>query len=314
MNYSENKEIPIVFAVDDNYAPFLAVTLTSILEKCNKNNFYKFFVLNTGLSEKHINNLSAFNTNISSIEFIDVVSRLNNIGYKLHLRDYYTQTIYYRFFIPALFPEYEKILYLDCDIALLEDVSKLYNTELGDNVIGAIHEETMSNVQVFGDYSEEFLDVPRLEYFNSGVLLINTKKYIEMDIEGGFIKLLAKHKFEVAPDQDYLNVLCYGKVHYLDIGWNKTPFKNIVYNVNDLKLVHYKLNFKPWHYDDVLYGEYFWYYAKKTIYYNDLIDMQKAFSELDKKKDEIAYEKLQQMAYNYIHCDLNYKKIKLGNI
>ena len=99
MNNNKAKEIPIVFAVDDNYAPFLAVALTSILENSNKNYFYKFFVLNTGVSEEHIKRLNAYNTPNSSIEFINVVDRLNSICYKLHLRDYYTQTIYYRFFI-----------------------------------------------------------------------------------------------------------------------------------------------------------------------------------------------------------------------
>ncbi|MBR5192597.1 MAG: glycosyltransferase family 8 protein [Clostridia bacterium] len=308
------KEIPIVFSVDDNYAPFLAVALTSILENSSKENFYKFFVLNTGISEEHIKRLSAYNTPNSSIEFVNVVDRLNSICYKLHLRDYYTQTIYFRFFIPALFSQYKKILYLDCDVVLLQDVASLYNVELGNNVIAAIHEETMSNVKVFGDYSEEFLDVPKMEYFNSGILLINTERYMELDIEGGFIKLLAEHKFEVAPDQDYLNVLCSGNVKYLDIGWNKTPFKNIEFNREDLKLVHYKLNFKPWHYDDVLYGEYFWDFASRTSYYNELIDMQKSFTDLDKKNDEIAYKKLQQTAQDYINCARNYKKMKLGII
>ena len=45
-----------------------------------------------------------------------------------------------------------------------------------NNILAAVPEEVMSAVSVFGEYSEEFLDVPREKYFNSGILVVNTKK------------------------------------------------------------------------------------------------------------------------------------------
>ena len=161
MKKTVKKEIPLVFAVDNNYAPFLCVALKSILDKASADYFYSIYVLNTGISQKNIRRLKVYNTQRSSIEFVDVSDRLNSIGYKLHLRDYYTNTIYYRFFIPALFPQYEKILYLDCDIILNEDISKLYNVNLDENILAAVPEEVMCSVPVFGEYSEEFLDIPK---------------------------------------------------------------------------------------------------------------------------------------------------------
>ena len=308
------KEIPLVFAVDDNYAPFLGVALKSIMSKADKNYFYRVYVLNTGISSKNIRKLKVYNTSRSSIEFVDVSKQLDSIGYKLHLRDYYTNTIYYRFFIPALFPQYEKIIYLDCDIVLNEDISKLYNTDLGDNILAAVPEEVMCSVPVFGEYSEEFLDVPREKYFNSGILVINTAKYKEFDIEGGFTDMLKKHKFEVAPDQDYLNVLCAGKVCYLDTGWNKTPIVNPDFNESDLKLIHFKLNYKPWFYDGVMYEKYFWKYALQTPFYRELLDKKANYGDANREKDSLAYKKLMQMAYDYIHSINNYKRIKQGLI
>ena len=308
------KEIPLVFAVDDNYAPFLGVALKSIFDKADKNYFYKIYVLNTGISAKNLRKLKVYNTAISSIEFVDVSKQLDSIGYKLHLRDYYTNTIYYRFFIPALFPEYDKIIYLDCDIILNEDIAKLFNVDLKDNILAAVPEEVMSSVPLFGEYSEEFLDVPREKYFNSGILVINTKKYREFDIEGGFIDMLKKHKFEVAPDQDYLNVLCAGKVFYLDTGWNKTPICNPIFNDIDLKLIHFKLNYKPWFYDGVMYEKYFWKYAKQTSFYKELLEKKANYGEANREKDLLAYKKLMQMAHDYIHGINNYKRIKQGLI
>lgn len=306
------KEIPLVFAVDDNYAPYLGVALKSILDRASREYFYRIFVLNTGISSRNIRKLKSYNTTVSSIEFVDVSKELDSIGYKLHLRDYYTNTIYYRFFIPALFPQYKKIIYLDCDIILNEDISVLYNVDLGDNILAAVPEEVMSSVPVFGEYSEEFLDVPREKYFNSGMLVINTDKYKEFDIEGGFIDMLKKHKFEVAPDQDYLNVLCAGKVHYLDTGWNKTPIVNPNFSDENLKLIHFKLNYKPWFYEGVMYEEFFWKYAKHTSFLKELLDKKANYGEANKEKDTIAYNNLMQMAYDYIHSINNYKRIKQG--
>lgn len=315
-NILNKKEIPIVFAVDDNYAPFLTVALNSILKNLNFNYFLKVFVLNTGLSkinEKRIVELAENYSSDVNIEYIDVTKSLDGISDKMHLRDYYTNAIYYRIFIPTLLPSYDKIIYVDCDMVFLSDVSQLYKVELGDNLIAAVHEEAMTSYDCFGKYSEEFLDVPKDDYFNSGLLVINAKKYREENVEKKFIDLMLTHKFEVAPDQDYLNVLCKGKVKLLDIGWNKTPIPEKVFNDNALKIIHYKLNFKPWHYQGVKYEEYFWEYAKNTPFYDDLIKMRDSYSDKEKQRDAVAFSALQKMAIDYVLSDNNYKKLMLRN-
>ncbi len=313
-NILNKKEIPVVFAIDDNYAPLLTVALNSIIKNMNINYFLKVYVLNTGLSrsnEKKIIELAEEYSSDIDIEYIDVTERLSGLQDKMHLRDYYTKAIYYRIFIPALLPKYDKIIYADCDIVLLDDISKLFNVELGENIIGAVHEEAMTSYDCFGRYSEEFLDVPRLDYFNSGLLVINSKEYKKQEIERKFIELMLKHKFEVAPDQDYLNVLCKGKVKYLDIGWNKTPIPEKEFDEKNLKLIHFKLNFKPWLYKGVKYEKYFWQYAKNTPYYSDLITTRNNYSDAEKRRDSLAFNALKQMALNYINSDKNYKKLKL---
>ncbi len=313
-NFLNKKEIPIVFAVDDNYAPFLSVALNSILNNVNKNYFIKVYVLNTGLSEvneKRIVELAEYYSSDVDIQYIDVTKSLDAINDKMHLRDYYTKAIYYRIFIPSLLPNYDKIIYVDCDMVFLTDISNLFNVELDDNIIAAVHEEAMSFYDCFGKYSEEFLDVPRLDYFNSGLLVINAKKYREENLEKKFIDLMLAHKFEVAPDQDYLNVLCKGKVKLLDVGWNKTPIPEKPFNENDLKIIHYKLNFKPWRYNGVRYEDYFWKYAKNTPFYDDLIKMRDNYSDKEKENDLIAFSNLQKMAIDYVLSDNNYKKLML---
>lgn len=304
--------MPLVFAVDDNYAPFLCVALRSIIDNASTDYYYRIYVLNTGISEsnkKRITSIAEELTDDLSVEYVDVADRMDLIKDKTALRDYYTNAIYYRIFIPSLFPQYDKILYLDSDMVFLEDISKLYETDLGDNIFGAVHEEAMSFFDVFGTYAEEFLDVPRMEYFNSGLLLINTEEYIKSGVEQRFIDLMLRHKFEVAPDQDYLNVVCKGRVKHLDVGWNKTPIPGKRFKDKDVKLIHYKLNFKPWHYDNVRYQDAFWKYAKKTPFYDELLKMRNNYTQEEKDKDSIAFINLQKMAHRHTVGINNYKRL-----
>ena len=311
----QKKEIPIVYAVDDNYAPFLCVSLKSILDNMNKDYFLKVYILNTGISEKNksrIIEIAEENCNDVDVEYVDVADRMDSLKDKTHLRDYYTNAIYYRIFIPSLFPQYEKIIYIDCDIVLINDISKLYNVDLGDNIVAAVHEEAMSSFDCFGSYSEEFLGVPRMQYFNSGLLVINTAEYRKETIETKFINLMLSEKFEVAPDQDYLNVLLKDRVKLVDVGWNKTPIPGKKFPDKLISLIHYKLNFKPWHYKGVRYEEFFWKYAKETPFYDDLVAMRDSYSDKEKQSDEQAFVNLQKMALDYINSSNNYiKKLRL---
>lgn len=308
-NSKSKKTVPIVFAVDDNYAPFLGVALKSIIDNSSKQNLYKIYILNTGLASKNINRISALKKENFEISFVDVNVELEKIRDRLFIRDYYTNTTYYRFFIPELFPEYDKILYLDCDIIVLDDIAKLYQTELGDNLIGAIQEEVMSTIKVFGDYVEEGLGIPCKNYFNAGVALLNLKELREFCILQKFLAMIDKYKFEVTQDQDYLNVLCQGRTQIIELGWNKTPFKEVTFPEDQIKLIHYKLSFKPWLYDEVLYAEYFWKYAKRTAFYKEISKIKSGYSDENKERDSIAYKNLMKLALDYTLNENNYKRL-----
>lgn len=300
------KDIPIFFATDENYAPFLAVSLNSLLQNASKEYFYKIYVLTTSLSEETQSRIKKVLTPNSSIEYISLKNELDKIQDLFHLRDYYSKETYYRFFIPDLFPDYEKVLYLDCDIILLDDVSKLFNTDIKDYYAAAALEEVMQTVDVFGTYVEKNLGVPRDIYFNAGVLLINNKRFLKFKIAEKFVELSKRYTFRVTQDEDYLNVLLKDKVKLLDLGWNKTAYKNPEFDDKDLKLIHYKINWKPWHYDDVLYQDYFWKYAKETDYYDQILAMRDAYGDDLKARDQKQYENLVQMAIEDSNDPNNY--------
>ena len=84
------------------------------------------------------------------------------------------------------------------------------------------------------------------------------KELRDFGFEEKFLYLLEKTTFTVAQDQDYLNRICKGRVHFLDVTWDKMPVGRKTIPHKDVKLVHYNFAHKPWHYESVLYEEYFW--------------------------------------------------------
>ena len=115
---NENKIIPVFFATDNNYVPFLAVSIKSLLCNASKDYFYNIHVLTDGISEDNKIELEKHMTPNSKLIFDDVSKHVTRIQSRLDatLRDYYTASIFYRLFIAALYPEYKKAIYLDCDI------------------------------------------------------------------------------------------------------------------------------------------------------------------------------------------------------
>ena len=262
-----SRKIPIFFAADDNYLPYLAVTVQSIADHGTDGNIYDIKILSNGFSEENLKRLQAMELPRVEIEVIDITKAVD--GHRNHLRarlrDYYSESIFYRVFIGSLFPQLERAIYIDCDIVLVDDIAKLYDTDIGDNIFGAVADECIPAVTAFCEYVEKWVGVPAGKYINSGVLVINLVEFRRAKIEKKITEYASKYNFDtVAPDQDYLNFLCRGRIYYLDYTWNKQPNTARPTPVSELHLIHYNMFNKPWHYSDVLYEEEFWREADKT--------------------------------------------------
>ena len=174
------------------------------------------------------------------------------------------------------------------DIVLVDDIANLYNMELGDHLLGVVRDGVVEyGPKILGEYVENFVCVPTEKYFNSGVLVMNLKEMRKAQIEERFLYLIDKYNIDtVAPDQDYLNVLCQGRTLMLPESWDKMPdFCGGYPDIKDLHLIHFNMFRKPWHYDDVAYQEAFWKYAKQTSYYDVLQDALKSYPQEKKEAD-----------------------------
>ena len=307
---STKKSVPVFFAADENYMPFLAVTLASVKAKMCKDYLYEIYVLYTGKLCENAKKIKELEEESLHISFVDVSQKTDEITHLMHCRDYYTSAIYYRLFIPELFPQYDKAVYLDCDTVLLEDVALLYETDVKDNLIGAVADQVVAAIGPFREYTQNALGISSEKYFNSGVIVMNLKAMREMCFYRAFSQILSSYDFIIAPDQDCLNLICKDKVCYLDEGWNAMPL-GVRMGAERLKLVHYNLSLKPWHYDNVIYQEYFWSYAKKSSFYESILAKRAAFTREMAEQDAASGERLIALAQAEADSPCNYLKSRV---
>ncbi len=296
-------KIPIFFAVDDDYLPFLAVALQSLIENASKRNYYLIKILYTNITEENQEKIKKYERDNVNIEFVDLTYYIQKVQDKLYTRDYYTKTTYFRLFIPDLYPQYNKALYLDSDIVILSDIADLYNTELGSRLVAGVPDGAVQTVPVFQEYVEKVVGVADYNnYFNAGVLVMNLDELRKFDFQKKFLYLLETVKFSVAQDQDYLNRLCKGRTKIVDSGWDTMPMPELQIKEKDIKLIHYNLSYKPWHFDNILYEKYFWEYAKRTEFYEMIKNIKKNYTEDERFRDMETGKNLINLAQKECDC------------
>lgn len=302
MNKGKNV-IPIFFAIDDGYIPFLAVAIKSLIENASKEYEYIIKVLHTNVKEKNVRKIKKFETENVNIEFVNLSYYIKKVQDKLYTRDYYTNTTYFRMFLPELYPQYDKALYLDSDIVVLGDISQLYNTEIGTNLVAAAPDDIIQYNKVFQEYAEKVVGVVKYQnYFNAGILLMNLDQLRKFNFQDKFLYLLGTVKFSVAQDQDYLNRLCKGRVTLINNQWDIMPVINRKINKEDIKIIHYNFAYKPWRFEDVQYKEYFWEYARKTEFLDEIQKIKDSYTEEERFQDREAEKALRELAQKENSC------------
>ena len=278
----KNQNVNLFFSCDDKYSAFMAVALKSIKNNSAKDRVYNTRILHTGMAEDRQNKIiSSLSDKNFNIEFIDISDSVSEFGERLHTRDYYSKTTYYRLFIPNLFPELDKALYLDSDIVVTGDIAELYDVEMGECLVGAVRDEFVYSNEILRSYVENRVGHKSSEhYFNAGVLLMNLKEMRRVRFEEMFLRLLEEVKFDVAQDQDYLNVICKDKVVYMDSSWNFMPLPYAT-KPEIVNLIHFNLDNKPWQKNGILFDELFWTLADESIFSREITERKNSYSSED---------------------------------
>lgn len=271
--------IPIFFSVSDASSPFVATAITSIKDNASKDLNYHIHILTDGISERNRRKISRLAAEGFRIEFYPLSERLSALEgmQKLGPDAIASLSGYFRFFIPELFPQWDKAICLDTDLVVCGDISRLYRERIGGKLLGAVVDGSIQRVGPFVRYIEEYVGVDPHNYVNAGVLLLNCKRLREADLSGRFLEWMGRYGLDaVAPDQDYLNALCRYGIHYLDPDWNAMP-SECMQDMDEPQIIHFNLSSRPWLNETVPYDELFWKYAALSGYGHEIRALRRAF-------------------------------------
>lgn len=304
--YGKKAEIPIFFACDEGFVKYTMVSMKSIMENADRSRKYHIYILHMGITEATQAKVLAMADEEFAIDFVDVTDKMRSIADKLPIRDYYSNTTYFRLFIPDMFPQYRKALYIDSDTIVVGNVAELYDHKLGKLYAGVCPDRVVAQTDILGDYVEKVLGVKRARYFNAGVMLMNCSQFRENHLLDEFLEMLHIYLFVVAQDQDYLNLICKNQVLYMEPKWNAQVFGELACPEEEVGLFHFNMAAKPWHYEDCRLAEYFWKYAKMTADYDAIKEGLANYTDEQRRNDSVSGEKLIQLAVSEINREDNY--------
>ena len=266
--------IHILLTINDEYSKYLAVTITSILCNLHDDEQVHFTILDGGITLEHKRKLQLLNRiKPFEIEYLTVnTSRLKNVPNSSQAHIAFETN--YRLLISSLKPEMEKCIFLDADLIVEKSLKELWNIDISDCYMAA----TRDQAPMLRKWSDKF-DLPEnYDYCNTGVMLINLKKWREDNIEEKLFKNLAKYADSLSyPDQDILNITLAAKVKYLDNFWNAMPVQDYINEQQKLEafgapaIIHWAGPEKPWLKPNADYADRFWYFARMTPFYEEMI-------------------------------------------
>jgi len=250
---------PLAIAFTPNYIVPAATMLKSLLD-ASTGSFRVICLLTEEIPAEMLQMLTRMGQGRLTFDCISLKGRLD--GYYTDAR--YSEAASFRLLLPELLPDYDKILYLDCDVIIRQDMVALYrDTDIGDNYLAAIYEAPIEG------QAERIkaLGCTPGQYFNSGVLLMNLRQMREESVSERLLRACEKEYMEF-PDQDALNQVCQGRVLPLNPVYNSIrtfflpQYKKdfcIIYSEDLWKQVQHKGNIhytggKPWNIFSVMFG------------------------------------------------------------
>lgn len=249
----KGEPINIILSANDAYHKYCAATIQSVLSS-NQNVYLNFYIITTDFKAKTRDAFTKLFENLcATLEIITIDSDmfLNFPNLKHISNDSYS-----RLLAAELLPNINKFIYLDCDLTVEKPISELYETNLGDNIIGAVRQR---NSEMHHSVIKRYKLPKNLLYINSGVLLVNAKAWRENLVTKGILKWIQTNLLHLEmSDQESLLVYLEGKILELNPKWNiearhysekkmGMPLeKDLLDAMESPAVIHYTGSVKPW--------------------------------------------------------------------
>ena len=296
-NIEESKKynnISISYGLNNkNFYPTL-VSITSLLENANNSTFYIINILvskkRKDFSEKNQRKFKDLEKQYKRCEII--IFRINDKLFKYANIRRYPVSAYYRLLLADLLPNTKRIIYLDGDTIVLNDLSEMINLNMKNNIIMGFVDNSYYLAEDFG--------IKTYKYITTGVLLINLEAMKKENITYKYFQFIKNYKHLLKQeDQTIINIVLNGRIGFLPPKYGIWDFNNITYlrlhnhynnysiklrcykdselkkGLNNPSIIHYVFNkpFKCGNYRlDTRYIMIWLYYAQKTKEYKNIIN------------------------------------------
>ncbi|MGP7817097.1 glycosyltransferase family 8 protein [Niallia sp. 01092] len=252
------EEIHIVTSTSNKFAKHAAVMIYSLLKNIRLENKINIYILTSNMSHKKRQKLHRVADSFNGTLHFLKVDKKKYAECKKGRR--ITDEAYFRLSIPDLLNQtIEKVIYLDSDLIVQEDIANLWNTPINHYLLAAVQDP---GAKKYGRYKA--LSIPvQAGYFNSGVMVLNVKKWRELNISEKVIAYIKDNPEKIRLlDQDGLNAILYNNWLPLDPKWNYQT-AHIGKLLIEPSIIHYTTGKKPWKHEHPL-GHFYYYYSSKT--------------------------------------------------
>lgn len=215
----------ILFSSDDNYARHLGVAIYSLLSYNTRIQHIRIFVIDNNICPDNVSKLRQLISSFGNVELVFIPFKKWENCLHLNMSWPISLSSYARLFVGEMLPQnIGRVLYMDCDMLVRDDISALWEIDLGDNIIGAVQDQVRASHKIsIGLGSSD-------RYFNAGLLLIDLNRWRKNNLGEKCMRFIENHGGRVTHhDQGILNGL-------LSNQWLRLPLK---YNV---MTIHYMVS------------------------------------------------------------------------
>lgn len=272
--------IPVVLSTNNNFAKFVGVTIQSIKENASPNDIYHIYVFHdddmTMINKLKLESLTTSNIIVKCLNVAPLIDTSS-----LYAHSHFSLQTFYRWWIPEILPQYKKVIYIDCDLVVNADLREFYNIDLEGKIVGGIIDPTEKidgqKIDFFYNYIQNTLKLNPYKYINAGVLLIDSEKFNQAKIKDKCIDVIRSYKKLECLDQDALNITLVDNIKFIDNIWNfqtgNRSYDKLEKYDHIHNIIHFTTSSKPWKSVNASLCEYFWKYAKNSIFYEEILSM-----------------------------------------
>lgn len=288
--------IPIAYALNEGYFYPTFISLISLLENSNKSCCYVIYLLlsaDGSFPEYYIKKYKDLEYKYINCEiiFIDIDEDI----YQKASTKRYPKSTYYRLLIADIVTDYDRIIYLDGDTIVFNDLTELMNLEMKNNIVMGWLDNG------FGKTKAEEFNITIKAYITAGVILFNIKKMREENITDKFFNFMNKYYYKLyQEDQTIINLVLYDRIGYLPPKygiWTYNKVEDLIHHnhflnksspikcyddlelidaLNDPGIAHY-VRSKPWKpiskFTCLRYRKIWWDYAKLSGEYENIKEL-----------------------------------------